>query len=106
MQLAERIKNQSESATQLANEVFNNATTIANTLEKFDQLVSDGKEKMKQAESLKALTEENILDSKTKFRQNQEKLRNLNVNLEELKRLTTKSNTVMTDANKVITCLK
>lgn len=99
-QLAERIRNQSNSATNLANEVYNNATTISNTLEKFDQLVSDGKDKLKQAEGLKSLTEINIKDSRDKLRMTQEKLRNLNNNLEELKRTSSKSNSILNEANK------
>lgn len=101
MLLAERIKNQSDSATTLANEVYKNATTISETLEKFDQLVSEGKDKLKQAESLKSLTEINIKDGKDKLKLTQEKLRNLNNNLEELKRVSSKSNNILTDANKV-----
>ena len=101
MLLAERIKNQSDSATTLANEVYKNATTISETLEKFDQLVSEGKDKLKQAESLKSLTEINIKDGKEKLKLTQEKLRNLNNNLEELKRVSSKSNNILTDANKV-----
>jgi methyl-accepting chemotaxis protein len=101
MLLAERIKNQSDSATTLANEVYKNATTISETLEKFDQLVSEGKDKLKQAESLKSLTEINIKDGKDKLKQTQEKLRKLNNNLEELKRVSSKSNNILTDANKV-----
>jgi methyl-accepting chemotaxis protein len=101
MQLAERIKNQSDSATTLASEVYQNASTISNALEKFDQLVSEGKDKLKQADSLKSLTEINIKDGKDKLRLAQEKLQSLNKNLDELKRLSSKSNSVLTDANKV-----
>ena len=63
--------------------------------------MSEGKDKLKQAESLKSLTEINIKDGKEKLKLTQEKLRNLNNNLEELKRVSSKSNNILTDANKV-----
>jgi len=106
MQLAERIKNQSDSATTLANEVYQNASTISNALEKFDQLVSDGKDKLKQADSLKSLTEINIKDGRDKLRLTQEKLQSLNKNLDELKRMSSRSSNVLTDANKNLESLE
>ena len=100
-QLADRLKNQSETATTLAQAVFKNATNILETLEKFDQSVADGKEKMRKAEGLRTLTEENIKNSQASLRQVQDKLRSLNAHLEDLKRITTKSNSILNDANNV-----
>ena len=101
-QLADRLKNQSETATTLAQAVFKNATNILETLEKFDQFVADGKEKMRKAEGLRTLTEENIKNSQTSLRHVQDKLRSLNAHLEDLKRITTKSNSILNDANNVM----
>lgn len=56
---------------------------------------------MRKAEGLRTLTEENIKNSQASLRQVQDKLRSLNAHLEDLKRITTKSNSILNDANNV-----
>lgn len=99
--LAERTRNETEKANALAKEVYQNATNILETLEKFDELISAGKEKVKQSESLKPIIEENIQNSKKLMNEVNSQLDNLNLKLNEIKSISTKSVNVLAEANAV-----
>jgi hypothetical protein len=58
--IAEKARSSSESASNMANEVFANASKILETLENFDEIVAKGKEKLDGVESAKKLTQDNL----------------------------------------------
>ena len=99
--LAERTRNETDKATKLAKEVHENATNILNTLEKFDELITSGKEKVANAERLKPEIEENIKMSNSLAIEINSQLSSLNSKLNDIKSISTKSQNILTDANKV-----
>lgn len=99
--LAERTRNETDKANKLAKEVHENATNILNTLEKFDELITSGKEKVANAEKLKPEIEENIKTSQNLAVELNGQLSSLNAKLNDIKSISSKSQNILIDANKV-----
>ena len=95
--IAEKTRNESDHASNLAASIYNNATKILETLEDFDVLVTEGKEKLKQAETNRALTEENNRKMNQLIKQIREKIRDLNVSIDEVRKLSSKSSNILSD---------
>ena len=75
--LVERVRNESDAAAEQAAQVFQNASRILATLERFDRVVSEGKQRVKEAEELRPLIEANRAASRESTSALQAKLANL-----------------------------
>ncbi len=95
--IAQKTRSESDQASNLAMNVFNNATKILETLDDFDELVSSGKEKLKQAELSRSQTEDNNRKMTSLIKQVREKLSDLNFSVEEIKRASTKSSNILNE---------
>jgi uncharacterized protein YoxC len=72
--LAERVRNETVEAKDLATQVYKNTTEILRTLERFDQVVLEGQEKAKRAEMLRPSIDENNVDGREAVASAQNKL--------------------------------
>jgi hypothetical protein len=95
--IAQKTKNESDLASSLAMEVYSNATKILETLEDFDQLVTTGKEKLKQAELSRSLTEENNRKMNNQLKQIREKINELNTAIDDIKKSSSKSANILNE---------
>lgn len=99
--IAERTRNETDKANELAKEVHENATNILNTLEQFDELVSSGKQKVANAELLKPKIDENIKNSNNLLLELNSQLSSLNNKLNEIQSISGKSQNMLVEVNKV-----
>jgi len=99
--IAEKARNNSESASKMANEVFANASKILQTLENFDEIVSKGKQKLDGVESAKNLTQANLDQVQEALRDFDQKLFDLNSKIEDIKSITYGLNLTISDAQSV-----
>lgn len=97
--LAERVRNESESAITLATQVHQNATRILDTLKNFDDIVADGKERVKNAEELKTVIDQNVLESHGLVYKLRERLDTLRSKIDDIKRRTYESENTLREAN-------
>lgn len=95
--IAQKTKNESDFSSSLAMEVYNNATKILQTLEDFDELVTTGKEKLKQAEMNRSLTEENNRKMNNQLKQIREKIKELNTAIDDIKKSSLKSSNILNE---------
>jgi hypothetical protein len=104
--LSDRTKNESDSAIKLANEVFENATKVLNTLNNFENIINQGKKSLDEAEALKPTIDGNIKSSEELLLQIQQKLQKTKVALNEAKRSSDKSINMLGLANNVLILVK
>jgi laminin, gamma 1 len=99
---SERVKNKTDSASLLAEETFINATKILDTLQRFDEYIAGGKDKLTQAESLKPQTDENIENSNRLLQEINRDLQDLRFKVGEIKDISQRSGQLINEANYVI----
>ncbi len=97
--LADRVRNESMAAIELATQVYQNATRMLQTLEQYDEVILEGQEKIKQADLLKPLIDENNADSRQVMASVQEKLQTLKLSLNEVKYAVFNSEGTLREAN-------
>lgn len=98
---AERTRNETDKANNLAKEVHENATNILKTLEKFDELITSGKEKVASADLLKPKIEENIKNSNSLLVELNSQFSSLSSKLNDIRSISAKSQNMLAEANKV-----
>ena len=99
--VAQQTKNQSEWAAKQANEIFNNASNIYETLKQSDQLIVDGKKKMLDAAALKPLIEEHLNSNSLLVQQLNTKIYDLNGQIKRSMLIAAESTKLMKQANSV-----
>lgn len=102
LNIAEKTRNQSDSASSLAKQIFENATKIFETLKRFDQLILEGSEKMRKALDLKPLIDDNLFQSEALANKFNKQLRVLNDQIENVKIVSTTSSVMIENVNNVI----
>ncbi len=86
--LAERVRNDTSAAIDLATQVYTNASAMLQTLDRYEEVIIEGKERVKQAELLRPDIDENNADGRQVISRVQEKLDSLRQSLNDVKFVT------------------